>query len=246
MKKYVLGRVKTLALLDYLAGSSSDTDLALYLPPQLPTAKLESLISDINASPKLSSELIKIITAAPTGAAVYKAEGQIRLVVPPFPVKDIVIFNSVEVAPLRTMLKHDYIIGVVLVRLGSFAIGLCRGEKLVSKKVGTGLVHGKHSKGGSSAHRFERHRDKQIETFLIRVCGHVREQLESYEKSIDYMVYGGARTTILMAQKYCPWLEKLDKPVLPPLLDIPEPRLPVLQTAVSRVWSSTIYEWNEG
>jgi hypothetical protein len=94
MKKYVLSRVKTLALLDYLAGSSSDTDLALYLPPKLPTAKLESLISDINASPKISVELIKIITASPTGAAVYKAEGQIRLVIPPFPVKDTVIFNS--------------------------------------------------------------------------------------------------------------------------------------------------------
>jgi len=102
------------------------------------------------------------------------------------------------------MLKHDYIIGVVLVRLGSYGIGVCLGDKLVSSMVGTGIVHGKHSKGGSSAHRFERHRDKQIETFLIRVCGHVREQLESYEKSIDYMVYGGARTTILMAQKYCP------------------------------------------
>ena len=246
MKKYALGRTKTLSLLDYLAGSSGDNDLTLYLPPHLPTAKLESLISDINASPKISSELIKIITASPTGAAVYKAEAQIRLVVPPFPFKDTVIFNSAEVAPLRTILKHDYLIGVVLVRLGSFAIGLCRGDKLVSSKVGTGLVHGKHSKGGSSAHRFERHRDKQIESFLIRVCGHVREQLESYEKSIDYMVYGGARTTILVAQKYCPWLEKLDKPVLPPLLDIPEPRLPVLQTAVSRIWSSTVYEWNEG
>ena len=96
----------------------------------------------------------------------------------------------------------------MLVRLGSYAIGVCRGDKLVSSKVGTGLVHGRHRQGGSSAHRFERHRDKQIESFLIRVCGHVREQLEPYVKSMDYIVYGGARTTILMAQKYCPWLEK--------------------------------------
>ncbi len=241
----MLGRVKTLALLDYLAGSSNDNDLALYMPPHLSSTELENLIKNFNASTKATSELVRIATTSSNGAAVYKAEGQIRLVVPPFPIKEKVIFNSTEVTPLRVMLKHDYIIGVVLVRLGSYAIGLCQGEKLLTKKVGTGLVHGRHRQGGSSSHRFERHRDKQIEQFLIRVCGHVHEQLEPYKKSLDYMVYGGARTTILMAQKYCPWLEKLDKPILPPLLDIPEPRLPVLQTAVSRVWSSTVYEWSE-
>jgi hypothetical protein len=243
MKKYVLGRAKTLALLDYLAGSSDDNDLTIYIPPRLSPTELTSLINNANTSQKISGELTRIITASPIGAAIYKTEEQIRLVIPPFPIKETTIFNMAEVTPLRTILKHEYIIGVVLVRLGSYAIGLCRGDNLVNKKVGTGLVHGKHSKGGSSAHRFERHRDKQIEQFLIRVCGHIREQLEPYEKSIDYMVYGGARTTILTAQKYCPWLERLDKPVLPPLLDIPEPRLPVLQEAVSRIWSSTVYEW---
>jgi hypothetical protein len=69
--------------------------------------------------------------------------------------------------------------------------------------------------------------------------------LEPYVKLIDYIVYGGARTTILMLQKYCPLLEKLDKPTLPPLLDLPEPRKIVLETAVSRIWSSTIYSWTE-
>jgi hypothetical protein len=245
MKKYVLWRAKTLAILDYLAGSSGDTDLTLYLPPQLSTTELESLIKHFNAQSRVSSELVRIITPSQTGAVVYRAEGQIRLFLPPFPIKETIIFNSVETTPLRTILKHDYTIGVVLVRLGSYAIGLCRGEKLVGKKVGTGLIHGRHRQGGSSAHRFERHRDKQIESFLIRVCGHIREQLEPYAKSMDYIVYGGARTTILMAQKYCPWLEKLNKPILPPLLDIPEPRLPVLQAAVSRIWSSTVYEWSE-
>lgn len=245
MKKYVLGRAKTLALLDYLAGSSNDTDLTIYLTPRLPNAELNTLIKDLNTFAKVSDELIRITIESPNGAAIYKAEGQIRLIVPPFPIKETVIFNAAEVTPLRTMLKHEYFIGVVLVRLGSYAIGLCHGDKLMSKKVGTGLVHGRHRQGGSSSHRFERHRDKQIEQFLIRVCGHIREQLEPYEKSLDYMVYGGAKTTILTAQKYCPWLERLDKPTLPPLLDIPEPRLPVLQAAVSRIWSSTVYECSE-
>ncbi|MGD0780129.1 MAG: Vms1/Ankzf1 family peptidyl-tRNA hydrolase [Dehalococcoidales bacterium] len=245
MKKYVLSRTKTLALLDYLAGSSGDTDQTLYLPPRLSPTKLENIIKDVNISSKVSDELIKVYTASPTGVAIYRAGGQIRLVIPPFPLKEITIFATAETAPLRSLLERDYLIGLVLVRLGSYAIGVCRGDKLVSSKVGTGLVHGRHRQGGSSSHRFERHRDKQIESFLIRVCGHIREQFEPYVKLMDYIVYGGARTTILTAQKYCPWLEKLDKPTLPPLLDIPEPRLPVLQAAVSRIWSSTLYDFSE-
>jgi hypothetical protein len=245
MKKYILSRAKTLALLDYLVGSSSNTDQSLYLPPRFSPIQLENLLNNINESPKVTKELNSITTASPTGAAIYRAEGQIRLVIPPIPIKETTIFPSVEIAPLRALLERDYLIGLVLVRLGSYAIGVCRGDKLVSSKVGTGLIHGRHRQGGSSAHRFERHRDKQIESFLIRVCGHIREQLEPYVKAMDYIVYGGARTTILMAQKYCPWLEKLDKPTLPPLLDIPEPRLPILKTSVSRIWSSVIYDFSD-
>jgi hypothetical protein len=245
MKKYVLSRMKTLDLLRFLAGSGGANDATLYLPPNLSPAQLESQVKNLAVPQKVAAELAKIITPSLNGAAVFRAEKQLRLVLPPFPLKDTVFFNAVETTTLKTLLERDYTIGILLVRLGSYAIGVCRGDKLVSSKVGTGLVHGRHRQGGSSAHRFERHRDKQIESFLIRVCGHVREQLEPYARAMDFMIYGGARTTILMAQKYCPWLEKLTKPVLPPLLDIPEPRLPILQTSVTRFWSSTVYEWSE-
>lgn len=245
MKKYVLSRTKTLDLLRFLAGSSGGNDRTLYLPPSLSPSQLENQIKNLATPLKISGEILKVATASPTGAAVYRVEKQWRLIIPPFPFKDTIFFYNVETALLKTMLENDYTIGLLLVRLGSFACGVCRGEKLVTSKVGTGLIHGRHRQGGSSSHRFERHRDKQIETFLIRVCGHVREQLEPYAKAMDYMAYGGARTTILMAQKYCSFLEKLSKPVLPPLLDIPEPRLPVLKEAITRIWSSTIYEWSE-
>jgi hypothetical protein len=38
---------------------------------------------------------------------------------------------------------------------------------------------------------------------------------------------------------------QLKTPVLPPLLDIPDPRQAVLEKAVSRVWSSTVVEFVE-
>lgn len=245
MKKYRLTRPKTLEFLGKLSGDPGETSLTLYLPPRLSPTELENLLKEIPAALAVAAKLKEIITASPTGAVIFWGEKQKCLVAPPFPVSEKTTFQSYDAASLLSLLRRDYLIGVVLVRLGSYAIGVCRGDKLANRKVGTGLIHGRHRQGGSSSHRFERHRDKQIESFLIRVGGHIREQLEPYEKSLDFLVYGGARTTILMAQKYCPWLEKLDKPVLPPLLDIPEPRLPVLESAVTRIWSSTIYEWSE-
>jgi hypothetical protein len=245
MKKSMLSRARTLAFIEYLSGSPDDIDFSLYLPPHLPATELESLLKEIPAPPSVATRLTEIITPSANGAVIFWGEKQKCLVVPPFPIQNKTIFQSYDAAPLLPLISHDYYIGLVLVRLGSYAIGVCRGDKLVTSKVGTGLVHGRHRQGGSSAHRFERHRDKQIESFLIRVCGHAREQLEPYVKSLDYIVYGGARTTILMAQKYCPFLEKIAKPVLPPLLDIPEPRLPILQAAVSHVWSSTLFDFSE-
>jgi peptide subunit release factor 1 (eRF1) len=203
------------------------------------------MIREIPAEPTTIEKLSEIVTASPNGAAIFWSDETKCLVVPPFPVAEKVLLPSLDVAPLRSQLAKDYHIGVVLVRLGSYSAGVCRGDKLVTSKVGTGLVHGRHRQGGSSSNRFERHRDKQIEQFLIRVCGHVREQLEPYERIMDYIVYGGAKKTILMAQKYCPFLMKLDKPVLPPLLDILDPRHAVLESAVVRLWSSTVYEWRE-
>ena len=135
-------------------------------------------------------------------------------------------------ALIRKQLEKEYVIALVLVRLGSYAVGVSSGEKLLVSKVGTGLVHGRHRQGGSSSHRFERHRDKQIETFLNRVCEHVQETIGPYVKQLDYIVYGGARDTIQLARKYCPMLQKLGTPELPALLDI--------QTRASRCWKTQL------
>jgi hypothetical protein len=234
-----------LDFLEKLAVTPDEKLTTLHLPPHLPATELKSLLSEVLTSQDIAAGLTEIAVRSSTGAAIFWSDQQKYLIVPPFPISEKSITRSLDIKPFHSLLSHEYLVGLVLVRLGSYGIGLCHGEKLVSSKVGTGLVHGRHRQGGSSAHRFERHRDKQIEYFLTRVCRHAREQLEPYVKSMDYIVYGGAWTTILLLQKQCPLLGKLETPTLPPLLDIPEPRQAVLETAVSRVWSSTVYEWQE-
>jgi peptide subunit release factor 1 (eRF1) len=141
------------------------------------------------------------------------------------------------------LLKYDFLVALVLVRLGAFSVGICQGTKIIDSKTGTGLVHARHKKGGSSQARFARHREKQIEEFLGRVCSHVREHIEPYAPSLDYLVYGGARTTILMLRKQCLFLSQFDGRILRMLLDIPEPRRAVMEKAIDTVWSTSIIEW---
>jgi peptide subunit release factor 1 (eRF1) len=185
------------------------------------------------------------IAASKMGAAFFWSQLQMYLVLPPFRVEEDYIIDSYDVGPLRTLLSRDFLIALVLVRLGAFSIGICQGTGIIDSKTGTGLVHARHKKGGSSQARFARHREKQIEEFLGRVCGHVREHIEPHARSLDYLVYGGARTTILTLRKQCPFLSQFDDRILRMLLDIPEPRRAVLEKAIDIIWFTNVIEWRQ-
>lgn len=241
----ILSRRKTLDLIGKLTEYAGASSYSLYLPPHPDRIEVEKSLQEISVGTETIPEISDAIEKSHTGGVTFWSDQYKYLVLPPFPITEKSLTRGFSIKTLQSLLETDYLIGVVLVRLGAYAVGVCRGDTFVSSKVGTGNIHGRHKKGGSSAHRFERHRDKQIEYFFTRVCRHTREHLEPYEKSLDYLVYGGARTTIRELCKQCPFLERLDTPTLTPLLDIPEPRQAVLKMALDRIRSSTVYEWRE-
>src|SRR5580658_2320819 len=67
----------------------------------------------------------------------------------------------------------DRLVGVFLVRLGGYAAGVFGGPdaRLVASKVGSRLVHGRSSAGGTSQHRFARRREKQAREALAAAAG---------------------------------------------------------------------------
>lgn len=241
-KRFFLGRAKVPGFLDGLEASGGITG-SLYLPARRTLAQVSNALAEVAIPEAIPADLPKIAAGSATGSVLFWSQPKQYLLIPPFPVAEEQFVRGYEAEPLRSLLSHDYRIAMVLVRLGSYAIGLCEGEKLITSKVGTGLIHGRHRQGGSSAQRFALRREKQIDSFLERVCGHIRERLEPPSKTVDYIVYGGARMTILQLRKQCPFLRQFDDRELPPLLDIPEPRQAVLETAIGRVWSSKVTEW---
>jgi peptide subunit release factor 1 (eRF1) len=229
----------------YELASTEGKAISLYLPQGTPQARVENLLGQVFASTAIPPDVAGIIASSEMGAAFFWSPPQMHLVLPPFPLSEEYITDGYDVEPLCSLLSQDFLIALVLVRLGAYSIGICRGTELIDSKTGTGLVHARHKKGGSSQARFARHREKQIEQFLERVCGHVREHIEPHARSLDYLVYGGARTTILSLRKQCPFLSQFEDRILRMLLDIPEPRQAVLEKAVGTVWSTDVIEWCE-
>ena len=187
--------------------------------------------------------MAELVTGSRTGAVIFWGSSRNILIQPPFPLKEQFISPGCDTAPLRSLLEERFTVALLLVRLGNFAIGVWEKDRLLASKTGTGLVHGRHRKGGSSQRRFERRREKQVGVFLERVCGHAREQLGPHMENIDFFAYGGAWNTIALLQNECTFLRKFEDRLLPPLLDIPHPRRSVLETAIADVMSSHVTEW---
>ena len=243
-KRFQIKRHKMRGFLDRLLATEG-TGSSLYLPPGLLLPEIESMLGKIIDEGIDWSEMAQTAVSSKTGSVFYWGSENKYMILPPFPISDKYIAGGYDVEPLQVLLKRDYMVALVLVRMGSFAVGIFRGNRLIASKVGTGLVHARHKKGGSSQGRFARHREKQVESFLDRVCQHVRQRMEPEIKNIDYVVYGGARTTIVLLNKRCHFLSQFNDKTLPPLLDIPDPRQHVLESGIDTVWSSVIIEWRE-
>jgi len=233
-----------LHLLEELKSNSIDVG-TLCIPRGVSKSFIEAMLETHLKIESLPENISELLTDSPTGAILFWGPHHRYLVMPPFPVNEERFSNTCEIEHLRNLLLREIIFGLVLVRLGTFAIGVVQGERLLTGKTGSGLVHARHRQGGSSSHRFERHREKQMETFFTRVCGHVREQLEPYARQLEYLIYGGTRETLQDFRKQCHFTNQFDDRTLDILLNIREPKGSGLQDAIQEAWSSRIIRWDE-
>lgn len=122
----------------------------------------------------------------------------------------------------------DRRVGVLLVRLGGFAVGVFEGTRLVESKVGSRQVHGRSAAGGWSQQRFARRREGQVKVALAAATDLAVRMLVPAARSLDAVVLGGDRRsveTVLTDGR----LAALRPMVAESLLDVPDPRLKVLQ-----------------
>jgi Actinobacteria/chloroflexi VLRF1 release factor len=122
-------------------------------------------------------------------------------------------------------------VGVLLVRLGGYAVGVFAGSppRLVSSKTGSRLVHGRSAAGGWSQHRFARRRENQAATALRAAADAAAGVFGPYgPDGLDAVVLGGDKRSVAGLRDDVR-LEAYLARATDRFLTVPDPRLAVLR-----------------
>ena len=171
------------------------------------------------------------------------ADGAVAECHPPFPPGPVAgsgISGAVPVEGVRAVAaafaEHaaaDRTVGVLLVRLGGYAVGVFSGTppRLVSSKTGSRPVHGRSAAGGWSQHRFARRRENQAATALRAAADAAAEVFGRYGPDrLDAVVLGGDKRSVAGLRGDAR-LEKYLAKATGRFLTVPDPRLAVLREA---------------
>ncbi len=124
-------------------------------------------------------------------------------------------------------------IGLLLVRLGGYSVGIARAGVVVTSSTGSRLVHGRSAAGGTSQQRFARRREGQARVALRAAADTAARVLLPRTAELDAVVLGGD-SAALRSLAADPRLTALLERAEPRVLDIPEPRRAVLDEAARR------------
>jgi peptide subunit release factor 1 (eRF1) len=171
----------------------------------------------------------------PDAVVLEGADGASVRCEPPFPPLEAGAVGTHDGAHLDPLLEHVQrarTVGVVLVRLGGFAVGIFEGPELRASKVGSRLVHGRHRAGGSSANRFARRRQNQARSALDAAAETAVAILAAPARAgaLDAVVRGGDRralTEVFEDDR----LAGVARLAVERVIEVPEPRLKVLRAA---------------
>src|SRR4051812_11350795 len=121
-------------------------------------------------------------------------------------------------------------VGVLLVRLGGHAAGVFVGARLERSKVGSRHVQGRTAAGGWSQQRFARRREAQGRVAFAAAADVAVRILLPDLGELDAVVLGGSRQAVEQVTNDRRLLV-LRPLVAGPFLDVPDPRLAVLERA---------------
>jgi peptide subunit release factor 1 (eRF1) len=148
---------------------------------------------------------------------------------------------GLDLEPLLAHVERERTVGVVLVRLGGFAVGIFAGRELRASKVSRRLVHGRHRAGGSSANRFARRRANQARVALDAAAETAVALLAEPARAgeLDAVVRGGDRRALaeVFGDDRLAGVAAL---AVERVIEVAEPRLKVLQGTPDRFLATRV------
>jgi Actinobacteria/chloroflexi VLRF1 release factor len=166
------------------------------------------------------------VSVGPTEVVVELADGSVATCEVPFP--PLVEDPADAYGGLVAHAAVERTVGVLLFRLGGHAAGVFEGARLVASKAGSRQVHGRSSAGGWSQQRFARRREGQVAVASAAAADAAAAVLMPWLGRLDAVVLGGDRGAVTGLLDD-PRLRVLRPLVVEPVLDVPDPRLRVLE-----------------
>mgnify|MGYP000055257064 FL=1 len=209
-----------------------------------PGAKLKSFLSVLPSLPPILdiSPVLSSINDGDVGAVLFWDTEKLRIVLPPLPITRQSLSVGLDTGPLLALLRTEPIIGVCLVRLGRFGIGVYQGSTLLNSRTDRRFVKGRHKKGGSSSNRFRRIREKQADELYKKVCTILQQQFGPYEGKMNHLFLGGESSTLVGFASRCAYLKNFDGIARSRVLNVREPGHEALQKLPRTLWESVVYE----
>ncbi|WP_026535624.1 acVLRF1 family peptidyl-tRNA hydrolase [Arthrobacter sp. H14] len=132
------------------------------------------------------------------------------------------------IADLADAAAVDGKTGVILLRRGGYAIGVVEAGRLLVSKTGTRYVQSRTAAGGWSQQRFARRRANQARG-LVETAGEQAVRVISGAE-VHQLAYGGDKALCAELIQHRLMAPLVSLPRLP-FLDVPDPRLQILQRA---------------
>ncbi len=244
VERHSTGKARLLRLLDEVTDEGW-CERTLYIKPS--SLQARSYQDNVMPSARPDDDLLEVVLESvgdsDTGMALFVGEGRALAVCPPFPLVDDITRSGLVSSPLIRLLENDYLIGVVLLRLGRYAVAVLKGQQLLATKTAGRYMKNRHRAGGQSQRRFERSRERLIRELYDKTCETTRTIFAPYEKNIDYVLLGGEASTISGFTDRCRITQDLSDKTLTRRLVIDRPDRKTLNNIAFEAWKSRVYSF---
>ena len=194
----------------------------------------------------MAMQVIEVAGNSDTGVAIFVSTERIVAVQPPVPLTVDASASGAMIEPLRELLRSSPLIGVVLLRLGRYAVTVLRGDKLLATKTDSRYMKNRHRAGGQSQRRFARSRERLIRELYDKTCEVTRAVFEPYLGEMEHVMIGGERGTLDGFVKRCRLMRDLESKTLSRQLSVHRPDQKALDGIAYEVWKSRVTFFERG
>ncbi len=244
VERHSTGKARLIRLLDEVGGEGW-CERTLYLKPSSLCARdtQSRVVSPVRPDDDVLEVVLQSVGDSDTGLALFIGEGRALAVCPPFPLVDDITRSGFVSPPLLRLLEQDYLVGVVLLRLGRYAVGVLRGNSLVATKTAGRHMKNRHRAGGQSQRRFERSRERLVRELYDKTCETTKTIFAPYEENMDYILLGGENSTLSGFTDRCRIMQGLSHKTLTRRLAIDRPDQKTLNNIAFEAWKSRVYSF---